>query len=162
MRREPSSNRRAFSRARRTRSIGSSYSKFTSREELMTLMTHTTFRPRFASTLALAITAVALVPAAASAHKTYFGSSLNHSPANAGSTCAENGVMGPALCTHVGSYYPGTSGRAKATHTGTIFQIKLRAQGPTTLRIRVVAVRKLSSDHRSGQAKRVVKGPKLT
>jgi hypothetical protein len=127
----------------------------------MTRMTHITFRARFALTLALAATAVALLPAAASAHKTYFGSSLNHSPANAGSTCAENGVMGNLLCTHVGSYYPGFSGRAKATHTGRIFQIKLRAEGPTTMRIRVVAVRKVSSDHRSGQAKTIVKGPKL-
>lgn len=141
--------------------IGSHDLKFIGREELMTGIANITFRLRFALTLALAVSAVALVPAAASAKKTYFGSSLNHSPANAGSTCAENGVMGPLLCTHVGSFYPGFSGRAKATHTGTIFQIRLRAQGPTTLRIRVVAVRKLSSDHKSGQAKTIVKGPKL-
>ncbi len=120
-----------------------------------------THRSRVASAFIVASGVVALLPAVASAHKTYFGSSLDHSPANAGSTCAENGVSGAALCTHVGSFYPGFSGRAKATVNGTITAIRLRAQGPTTLRVLVVAVRHLSADNKSGQAKMIVKGPLL-
>jgi hypothetical protein len=98
-----------------------------------------------------------LVPAGASAANTWFGSSLNHSPANAGSTCAEDGVMGASMCTHVGSFYPGNSGRAKAPVSGTITKIRLMAQGPTTLVVKVVKVRKVSSNHKSGQAKAIVK-----
>ncbi len=104
-----------------------------------------------------ALVALAVVPAAASAATTWFGSSLNHSPANAGSTCAENGVMGPALCTHVGSFYPGTSGRAAAPVSGTIIKIRVRAEGPTTMVFKVVRVRNVSSDHKTGQAKALVK-----
>ena len=51
-------------------------------------------RSLFASALAVGLGAFALIPATASAHQTTFGSSLNHSPANAGSTCAQDGVTG--------------------------------------------------------------------
>lgn len=98
--------------------------------------------------------------AGASTPQLYFGSSLDHSPANAGSTCAEDGVTsGGALCTHVGSYYPGFSGHAQAPQNGTVTKIRLLAEAPTTLKILIVAVRHLSSDEKSGQAKVVVKGP---
>jgi hypothetical protein len=113
--------------------------------------------PRFISALAATVTALALVPAGASAATTWFGSSLNHSPANAGSTCAENGVMGAALCTHVGSYYPGTSGRANAPVSGTITKIRVLAEGPSTMVFKVVQVRHLSANHKQGQAKAIVK-----
>ncbi len=115
-----------------------------------------------ASALVGAAGAVAAFPAAASTPRTYFGSSLDHSPANAGSTCAEDGVhSGGPLCTHVGSYYPGFSGHVKASVSGTITAIRLRAEGPSTLQILIVAVRDLSPTHKSGQAKLVTKGPKL-
>jgi hypothetical protein len=118
-------------------------------------------RLRFAAVLIVGSGALALQPAAASASKIYFGSSLDHSPANAGSTCAEDGVMGSPLCTHVGSYYPGFSGHAQATVNGTVTAIRLRAEGPAKLHILIVAVRNVSSNHRSGQAKVVVNGPTL-
>jgi hypothetical protein len=120
-----------------------------------------TSRVRLASAVVLASGAVAAVPAAASAHTSYFGSSLDHSPANAGSTCAQDGVSGGSLCTHVGSYYPGFSGHARASVNGTITAIKLRAQAPGTLQVLIVAVRDVSSTHMWGQAKMVVKGPTL-
>ena len=116
-------------------------------------------RLRFIPALVAVLGTAALIPAGASAATTWFGSSLDHDPANAGSTCAENGVNGPALCTHVGSFYPGFSGRAQATVNGTITAFKLRAQGPTTMTFRLVKVRHVSSDHHSGQAKTIVKGP---
>lgn len=116
-------------------------------------------RSRFIPTLAATMGALALIPAGASASTTWFGSSLNHDPANAGSTCADNGVMGPSLCTHVGSYYPGFSGRATSPANGTIIAFKVRAAGPMRMTFRVVAVRHLSSNHKSAQAKTVVKGP---
>ena len=99
--------------------------------------------------------------AGASTPKLYFGSSLDHSPANAGNTCAENGVQGEAKCTHVGSYYPGFSGQAQAPQNGTVTAIKLRAEGPAKLHILIVSVRNVSSDHKSGQAKVVVNGPTI-
>jgi hypothetical protein len=74
------------------------------------------FRPTRRSALAALTTAAAaaaLVPAGASAATTSFGSSLNHEPANAGQTCTDLGLLAPK-CTHVGSYYPGSSGRASA------------------------------------------------
>jgi hypothetical protein len=110
-------------------------------------------RTRLATAAVVALSAAAVVPAAASAHLTAFGSSLNHSPANAGSTCAENGVMGPALCTHVASFFPGTSGKAKSPVKGTIVKIRLRAEAPTKMTFRVVSVRHLGANHKSGQAK---------
>jgi hypothetical protein len=113
-----------------------------------------------ARTAVAAISALALIPAGASAATTYFGSSLNHSPANAGSSCAEDGVMGPSTtCTHVGSFYPGFSGRAKANVNGTVTAFKVRAQGPTWMRFRLVKVQGVSADHKSGQAKTVAVGP---
>ena len=120
-----------------------------------------TRRPRLTAALLATLGAVALIPAGASASTTYFGSSLNHTPANAGSTCAEDGVMGSTLCTHVGSYYPGFSGRAKATVNGTVTAFKVRAQGPTTMTFRLVKVQHLSANHKTGQAKTVVVGPKV-
>jgi hypothetical protein len=98
------------------------------------------------------------MPAGASASTTYFGSSLNHEPANAGSTCADLGVMGSPLCTHVGSFYPGNSGRARATVNGTVIAFKVRAQGPTTMTFRLVKVRNVSANHKTGQAKVAVRG----
>lgn len=105
------------------------------------------------------IVAAGAIPTVASAATTWFGSSLNHDPANAGNTCADNGVTGPALCTHVGSFFPGTSGRARAPFNGTITAFKVRAQGPMTATFRIVAVRNASADHRSAQAKTIVVGP---
>jgi hypothetical protein len=105
----------------------------------------------------VAAAAVGVCAAPASAATTWFGSSLNHDPANAGNTCANFGVMGPALCTHVGSFYPGTSGHAKAPVSGTIIKIKVKAQAATTMVFKVVKIRNLSSSHKSGQAKAVVK-----
>lgn len=116
---------------------------------------------RFAAVLLVGFSAFALLSPAASAKKIYFGSSLDHSPANAGSTCAEDGVMGSALCTHVGSYYPGLSGHAQASVNGTVTAIRLRAEGPAKLHILIVAVRNFASDQRSAQAKVVVNGPTL-
>lgn len=115
------------------------------------------FRTKLTTAAAVALSAAAIVPAAASAHVVAFGSSLNHSPANAGSTCAENGVMGPALCTHVASFFPGTSGKARSPVNGRIVKIRLRAEAPTTMTFRVVSVRHLSANHKSGQAKAVNK-----
>jgi hypothetical protein len=117
--------------------------------------------------VAVVVSIVFAIPAAASTHKaasthtTTFGSSLDHSPANAGSTCAQDGVQGPATCTHVGSYYPGFSGHARSPVKGTITKIKVRAEGPATLKILIVKVRNVSSDHMSGQAKLVEKGPTI-
>ena len=126
-------------------------------------MPHTNHVRRFHLIAAIvgAICAIAVVPAGASAAKSYFGSSLDHSPANAGSTCAEDGVKGNALCTHVGSYYPGNSGLAAAPFTGKITAFRVEAQGPTTLTIMLVTVKNLSSNEKSGQAKVVVVGPTI-
>jgi hypothetical protein len=112
--------------------------------------------------LLLAGLSIAFVTTAgASTPKLYFGSSLDHSPANAGNSCAENNVPGGAKCTHVGSYYPGFSGHAKAPKNGTVTKIRLRAEGPAKLHVLIVAVRNVSSDHKKGQAKVVVNGPTL-
>lgn len=124
------------------------------------------FRARHVSwpicALVAGVTIAFVSSAGASTPKLYFGSSLDHSPANAGSTCAQDGVTGGgALCTHVGSYYPGFSGHAAAPQNGTVTKIRLRAEGPATLHILIVAVRNVSSDHMSGQAKVVVKGPTI-
>ncbi len=109
-----------------------------------------------------ATSAVFALPAAASPHKAVtFGSSLDHSPANAGNTCAQNGVTGGSTCTHVGSYYPGMSGHATSPVSGTITKIKLRAEAPGTLKILIVKVRNVSSNHKSGQAQLVQTGPTL-
>jgi hypothetical protein len=135
----------------------------------MSTITNIISRKRLVPTLAAAATALAMIPAGASAATTWFGSSLNHEPANAGNTCADNGLTAFPMCTHVGSYYPGTSGRAQAPASGTITAIRVLAQGPMTMRVKVVQVRHVSSDHRSGQAKAVahsrmiqVQGPSQT
>jgi hypothetical protein len=113
-----------------------------------------TSRSRLMASATAALGAFALIPAAASASTTWFGSSLDHTPANAGSTCSEDGVGNPGdLCTHVGSDYPGFSGHAQSKTTGTIIQLKVRPQGPMTFTAKVVSVRHLSSDFQSGQAK---------
>ena len=117
------------------------------------MLTNSTFRfRRLAAGLAAAATAVAMVPAAASA-TTWFGSSLNHDPANAGASCVADDSVPAPPCTHVGSFYPGTSGRVKAPFDGTVTTFKVRAQGPTTLNFHLVKVRNLSADEQSGQAK---------
>ncbi len=103
--------------------------------------------------------AVALTPAAASAKTTWFGSSLNHTPANAGSSCADDGVGQPGdVCTHVGSDYPGTSGRTRAPISGTITALKLRPAGPLTFTPEVVNVRHVSPDFQTGQAQATARG----
>ncbi len=119
----------------------------------MSSITNITRRTRFISALAAAATAAAIVPAGASAATTWFGSSLNHEPANAGSSCDQSNLDNKVFCTHIGSFYPGTSGRAQAGASGTITKIRVRSEGPMTLRFKVVKVRSLSSDHRTGQAK---------
>jgi hypothetical protein len=103
---------------------------------------------------ALVITAgVALAPATALASKTWFGSRLNHEPGNAGSTCSQDGVGNPGdVCTHVGSDYPGTSGRARSPMSGKITALRVDPEGPMTFRAEVVSVRHLSSELTKGQA----------
>lgn len=110
-------------------------------------------RSRFMTGLVTALTAAAIIPAGAAAATSTFGSSLNHDPANAGSSCDQNNLDNPPFCTHVGSFYPGFSGHAQASANGTITKIKLRAQGPMSFRFKLIEVRHLSADHRHGQAK---------
>jgi hypothetical protein len=110
-------------------------------------------RTRFISSVVAALAAAAMIPAGASAATSFFGSSLNHEPANAGSSCDQNNLDNKVFCTHVGSFYPGTSGRAQAGASGTITKIRVRAAGPMTLRFKVVKVRNVSADHRRGQVK---------
>ena len=120
-------------------------------------------RPRIISALTAALAVAALAPAAASASTTWFGSSLNHEPANSGSTCSDNGVGMPGdICTHLGSDYPGFSGRVKSPATGTITQLKLRPQGPMTFVAKVVNVRNVSPDFRTGQAQATAKSRTIT
>jgi hypothetical protein len=113
--------------------------------------------PRMMFGLAAGLAALAVAPTTASAANTWFGSRLNHEPANAGNTCADFGLMGPAMCTHVGSFYPGTSGRAAAPVNGVITKIKVRAQGPAKMTFKLVKVRRLAANHEKGQAQAVVK-----
>ena len=120
-------------------------------------------RSRLVSLAAAALSVAAIAPAAASASTTWFGSSLNHTPANAGSTCAEDGVGQTGdWCTHVGSDYPGHSGRVKAPASGTITALKLMPQGPMTFTAEVVNVRGLSSNLRRGQAQATVRSHQFT
>jgi hypothetical protein len=121
-------------------------------EKAMAAITKKIRRSRFVHAVAATALALAMVPAGASAATTWFGSSLNHEPANAGSSCTDNGLM-DAICTHVGSDYPGTSGRVHAPVSGTITAIRVRAEAPMTLRLVVVQARNVSSDFSSGQAK---------
>jgi hypothetical protein len=120
-----------------------------------------TVRNRFLSALVATATALVLVPAGASAATTWFGSSLNHEPANAGASCNPDDTVPPPFCTHVGSYYPGTSGRVKAPVDGTVIAFRVRAEGPTTLTFRLVRVRHLSADETSGRAHSVATGPQV-
>jgi hypothetical protein len=113
-------------------------------------------RSTFIAAVAAAASAAALVPSVASAN-TWFGSSLNHDPANAGQSCSSDDSVPPPMCTHVGSFYPGTSGRVKSPVNGTIIAFKVRAQGPTTMTFRVVRVRNMSADHNHAQARAVAK-----
>jgi hypothetical protein len=120
-------------------------------------------RTRVMSGLVAALGAIALVPAVASASMTSFGSSLNHTPANAGSTCSDDGVGNPGdVCTHVGSDYPGFSGHARSPVAGTITALKLRPQGPMTLRAKVVNVRDVSANFHTGQAQAVARSRVIT
>jgi hypothetical protein len=112
-----------------------------------------TRRFRFASALTAAFAAAALIPAGASAATSTFGSSLNHEPANAGSSCDQNNLDNSPFCTHVGSFYPGTSGRVNAPSGGTIVKIRVRAEGPMTMKFKLVRLRHVAANHRSGQAK---------
>src|SRR2546423_15569867 len=106
--------------------------------------------------------AAALVPAGASAATSTFGSSLNHEPANAGSSCDQNNLDSNPLCTHVGSFYPGTSGHVKAASNGVITKIKVRAEGPMSFRFKLVQVRHLSSDSTSGFVKVIAQSRRLS
>ena len=121
---------------------------------------------RACSTVCIAVAAsviVAIGASAASAKTTWFGSSLNHTPANAGSSCSDDGVGQPGdVCTHVGSDYPGTSGHAKAPVSGTITQLKVRPEGPLTFVPEVVSVRHVASDFQSGQAKATARGHQVS
>jgi hypothetical protein len=122
--------------------------------------THTTRRTLIP---ALATLALALTPAAAQANS-WFGSSLDHTPANAGSTCTQDGIgTNPlAACTHVGSDYPGFSGHAQAKHNGTITQLKLRPEAPMTFTAEVVNVRNQATDFRTGQAQATQRSRQIT
>jgi hypothetical protein len=119
----------------------------------MSTIINFTRRFRFASALTAAFAAAALIPAGASAATSTFGSSLNHEPANAGSSCDQNNLDNPPFCTHIGSFYPGTSGRVNAQFNGTIVKIRVRAEGPMTMKFKLVRLRHVSADHRHGQAK---------
>lgn len=120
-------------------------------------------RSRTLAALVAVCAAATLVPATAFASMTWFGSSLNHSPGNAGSTCSQDGVGQPGdVCTHVGSDYPGFSGRAKSPVKGTIVALKLEPAGPMTFRAEVVNVRNLSSDDQSGQARATARSRMIT
>ena len=90
-------------------------------------------RSRFVTGVATALTAAAIVPAGAMAATSNFGSSLNHDPANAGTSCDQNNLDNPPFCTHVGSFYPGFSGHAQAKSGGTITKIKRPRRGPDEL-----------------------------
>jgi hypothetical protein len=117
---------------------------------------------RLTMTAGAALAAAAIVPAGAMATTSWFGSSLDHSPANAGSSCGSSGSSAPPPnCTHVGSFYPGFSGRTKARANGTITKVRLRAEGAMTLRFEVVRVKNLSSSHKRGKVKMLVQGPTI-
>jgi hypothetical protein len=121
---------------------------------------------RTATIIRIAATAgvLALLPASASAGTTWFGSSLNHEPANAGSTCLEDPsdeTIPAPMCTRVGSNYPGFSGRATSPKKGKVVRVKVYAQGPMTFRFQIVRTRNLTENRKSGSAKLYVNGPVL-
>jgi hypothetical protein len=127
----------------------------------MSSITNITRRSRFIPAIVAVLGAVALAPAGASAATSWFGSSLNHEPANAGACCNPNDTVPPPMCTHIGSFYPGNSGRVKATHNGTIVRIKVRAEGAMSMTFKLVRVRNLSQNDTQGQAKVIAGGPTL-
>lgn len=118
---------------------------------------HFNTRSKFIAAAAAAASAAALVPSVASAN-TWFGSSLNHEPANAGSSCNPDDSVPPPMCTHIGSFYPGTSGRVKSPVNGTIVAFRVYAQGPTTMTFKLVKVRNMSANHELGKARTIARG----
>jgi hypothetical protein len=112
---------------------------------------------------ALAVAAgFTLAPATALASNTWFGSRLNHVPGNAGSTCSQDGVGQPGdVCTHVGSDYPGTAGRAQSPASGTVIALKVDPEGAMTFTAEVVTVRKLNPLLTSGQAQATAKSRQI-
>ncbi len=128
----------------------------------MTTMSIPTRLSRLALTVAAAALALALVPVAAQAKSTWFGSSLLHEPSNSAPAhpCGPDG--NPLLaCTRVGVRYPGTSGRVRAPRSGRIVAFKVRAGAPGRMTFKVVRVRNLNTrtNPGSGQAKAVGRGP---
>src|ERR1019366_1427811 len=115
----------------------------TSGESHMSAITNSFIsRSRLMASAAVALGAIALVPPGTCTWAAWCGSSLGHPPANAGSTCSEDGVGSPGdLCTHVGSDYPGFSGHAQSKTTGMIVQLKVRPEGPMRFTAQVVNVR---------------------
>jgi hypothetical protein len=124
-------------------------------------MPRSTPRIRITAATAAITAALAIAPAGASAATTWFGSSLDHTPANAGTPCNQNFNVPAPSCTHVGSFYPGFSGRAKATANGTIVKIRVRPENPMTMRFELVHVRHLSANEKHGQAKMIFQGKVL-
>jgi hypothetical protein len=117
-------------------------------------------RRRVVSTLAAAVSALAIAPGIAAASTTWFGSSLDHMPANSGNSCADFGVQA-GTCTHVGSDYPGFSGHAQAPASGTITALKLIPAGPMTFTFEVVKTH-VASDFQSGRAQAVQRSRQIT
>jgi hypothetical protein len=117
-------------------------------------------RRRFVSTLVAAASVLAIAPGIAAASTTWFGSSLDHMPANGGNSCADFGVQA-SMCTHVGSDYPGFSGRAKAPASGTITALKLIPAAPMTFTFEVVKTN-IASDFQSGRAEAVQRSRQIT
>jgi hypothetical protein len=108
---------------------------------------------RLAPTTA-AIAALATLPVGARA--AWFGSNLStNAPANSGSSCSHNDTIPPPMCTHVGSYYPGNTGRAKAPISGTVVTVQVRAEAAVSMRFELVKVRHLAPDFSSGRAQAV-------
>ncbi len=117
------------------------------------MLSNTTRRTRLIAAAVTLVGALAIIPAGASAATTYFGSSLDHTPANTGTPCNQN-MSGPApSCTHVGSFYPGFSGHALASKNGTITKIRVRPQNPMKMRFELVRVHNLSSNEQHGKVK---------
>ncbi len=124
-------------------------------------MLNRTHSSRIVAAAAVIAGALIIGPASASAATTWFGSSLDHTPANAGTPCNQNFSQPAPSCTHVGSFYPGFSGRAQATTNGTIVKIRVRPQNAMTMRFELVRVRHLSSNEKRGQAKMIFQGKVL-
>lgn len=120
-------------------------------------------RSRIVPAVLATLSVAGVTPAVASASTSWFGSSLNHTPANAGVTCADFGVGNPGdLCTHVASDFPGTSGRVKSPISGTITALRLEPEGLMTFTAEVVDVRHLSGDLQSGQARATARSRQIS